>query len=132
MNTTLATEIARLTNMGWRVVSQTDTSASLEDRGPFNWLLFALSILIFFGIGGLLYVAYWLIASRAHIFIYMDGEQLMSSGDTWLVAQQELDEALSRQRTEAIKQKGFWKVMWPSIVAMLLAMVGWIILIRIF
>ena len=132
MNPTLATEIARLTNMGWRVVSHTDSTASLENRGPFNWLLFALAILIFFGIGGLLYVAFWLVASRAHLFIYMDGEQMLSSGDTWLVAQQEVNGELARQRAEDIKRQGFWKVMWPAIVAMLLAMVVWIILIRIF
>ena len=132
MNPTLAAEIARLTNMGWRIVSHTDSTASLETRGPFNWLLFALSILIFFGVGGLLYVAFWLVASRAHLFIHMDGEQMVSSGDTWLVVQQEVDEELSRRRAEAIKRQGFWKVMWPSIVAMLLAMGAWIILIRIF
>ncbi len=64
--------------------------------------------------------------------LFMDGEQTVSSGDTWLVAQQEVDEELARRRAEAIKRQGFWKVMWPSIVAMLLAMGAWIILIRIF
>lgn len=132
MNPALAAEIARLTDWGWHVVSHTDSTASLETRGPFNWLLFALSILLFFGIGGLLYVAFWLVASRAHLFLYMENEQVASSGDTWLVEQQQADEMRSRRLALDIHQRGFWTVMWPSIVAMLLVMVIWIILIRIF
>ncbi len=131
MDPVLSTEVSQLVHFGWHVRSQTENTASLETRTPFNWLWFALSILFFFGFGGLLYIAFWLIVSRAHLFLHIGNGQLISSGDTWLVERQHENEVEARRLAMQIKQRGFWQVMWPSIVSTLLMIVLWIVIIRV-
>ncbi len=131
MDAALSTDVGALVHMGWRVQSQTETTAALETRSPFNWFVFALAILLFFGFGGLLYIAYWMIVSREHLFLSVRDGQVAASGDTWLVEQQQADAAAARRLSVEIHRRGFWDVMWPSIVAMILMIVLWIVVIRI-
>jgi hypothetical protein len=130
MDSILSAEVSRLMHHGWHVRSQTDNTASLDTRTPFNWLWFALAILLFFGFGGLLYIAFWLIVSQAHLFLHVENGQVISSGDTWLVERQRANDAEARRLAIEIKQHGFWRVMWPAIVSTLLMLVLWIALIR--
>lgn len=131
MDAALSSEVGELVHMGWRVHSQTETTAALETRSPFNWLVFALAILLFFGLGGLLYIAYWLIVSRDHLFLSAQNGKIVASGDTWLVEQQRADAAAAHNLAVEIHRRGFWDVMWPSIVATILMIVLWIVIIRI-
>jgi len=130
MDAGLSPEVSRLVHFGWRVHSQTESTAALETRAPFNWLLFALAILLFFGLGGLLYVAYWLLGFRSHLFLHLENGQVVTSGDTWLVERQRADEVEARRLAVQIKQRGFWQVMWPAAVATLAMVVLWVVLIR--
>src|SRR5579871_4940060 len=109
MDAALSGEVSELVHMGWRVQSQTETTAALETRSPFNWLVFALAILLFFGFGGLLYIAYWLIVSRDHLFLSSVGGKVTASGDTWLVEQQRADAAAARRLAIEIHRRGFWE-----------------------
>jgi hypothetical protein len=131
MDPLLSAEVGRLAHFGWRVRSQTESTAALETQSPFNWLFFALAILLFFGLGGLLYIVYWLVVSREHLFLHIENGQVVSNGDTWLVEQQRVNEVEAHRVAVAIKQRGFWSVMWPSIVATLVMLVLWIVVIRI-
>jgi hypothetical protein len=131
MDTVLSAEVSRLVPHGWHVRSQTETTASLDTRTPFNWLWFALAILLFFGFGGLLYVTFWLIVSHAHLFLHVENGLVISSGDTWLVERQRENDVEARRLAIAIKQQGFWRVMWPAFVSTLLVLVLWIVLIRV-
>lgn len=129
MHAALASETGRLVDWGWDVKSNTDTTAFLETRGPFNWLLFAVLVLLFPFIGGLLYIVFWLIASRVHLFLRMDGDRVVPSGDVWYVEGQAAQAEASRQMAADIKQRGFWKAMGPSIVSVIIGIALWILLI---
>jgi hypothetical protein len=130
MNAALAMETSRLVDWGWDVKSQTDTTAFLETRGPFNWLFFAILILLFPFIGGLLYIAFWLIVSRVDVFLTVnDGGTVAASGDTWFVERQAAHAEASKRLAADIKQQGFWKVMGPSIISVIIGLVLWFLLI---
>ena len=125
----LMTRVAELVELGWTLTSQTETTAGLETRRPINWWILALSILLLFGLGALLYLAYWLVASRAHIFLAVKDGVLVPSGDLWLVEQQERERERSIQRAQEIKQRGFWRVMWPAVLAWIGIVVLWFVMI---
>lgn len=130
MQAALAGEVGRLVDWGWNVESHTDTTASLETRGPFNWLIFAILILFFPFVGGLLYLAYWLVASRVNVFLRADDNGgVVTSGDAWFVQAQAAQEEASRETAIAIKTQGFWKTMGPSIVSVIIGLALWILLI---
>jgi hypothetical protein len=129
MQTALAAEVGRLVDWGWHVESHTDTTASLETRGPFNWLIFALLILLFPFVGGLLYVAFWLIVSRANVFLRVEDGAIIPSGDTWFVDMQAAEAQASRRLAVQIKTQGFWKTMGPSIVSVVAGIALWILLV---
>lgn len=100
MRPALAAEVHGFVSLGWRVKSQTATTASLETREAFNWWLFYFSLLVLFGIGGLLYVISWLACSRVHLFLHaQDDGTLTMSGDTQFLARQ-------RQELAALRAPG--------------------------
>ena len=117
MQTALASQVGQLTDWGWSVHSHTEDTAALETRGPFNWVFFALLVLLFPFIGGLLYVAFWLITSRLNVFLRVENGEVVTSGDTWYVQRQAAQAAATRQMAQDIKDQGFLKAMGPSIIA---------------
>ena len=116
-------------NLGWQVRSQTDTTAALEDRSPFGWLRFALSLVFLWGLGGALYVLFWLLTSREHVFLRLENDGVVASGDTWLVQKQIEDQEAGRLVTIDIKRRGFLQVMWPSLLATLVFVGLWFVLL---
>ena len=92
MSPTLATEVEMLEGLGWSVRSETETSVSLRTRSPFNWWIFLVGLLLFVGVGALIYVFYWLIFARSDVLLrVMEDGRVVMSGDTLLVAQQSDD-----------------------------------------
>lgn len=129
MTAALAKRIGLLTDMGWSVRSQTESTAALETRRPFNWMIFLLLLIFSLGGGALLYTGYWLLTSRAQIFPAVEEEGIAVHGDTWLVQNQERDIARAIEAAEAIRQRGFWSVMWPSVVGSFVFVGVWFLLI---
>jgi len=128
MTGTLASRVGELVDLGWSLETQTDTSAALETRKPINWWLFALCIILFFGLGALLYLVFWLLTSRAQLFLSVKDGEIVTSGDTWLVEEQERQREVMIARAREIKQKGFWRVMWPAVVAIIAIVAIWFVL----
>ena len=129
MNPKLAAEMDTLVNLGWTIKTQTETTASLETRGPFNWWIFVLCLVIFFGFGVLIYTLYWLIASRSDVFLRADGDNVSMSGDVWEVQRQKanMEQAIAFQRE--VKQRGFWSAAGPSLIAALITIAVWFLII---
>ena len=59
MSEVLSARVRNLINLGWVLKSQTETTAALQIRRPFNWQFFTLMLLLFPGFGGMLYAAFW-------------------------------------------------------------------------
>ena len=129
MDPALATEVAELTSYGWDVKTQTETTAFLETRRPFNWWILALSILLLLGFGALLYLLFWLIFARAQLFLRVEGGEVKPSGDIRLLEEHRRHADDQRRLAEEIKQKGFLKVMWPSILATVATIAIWLVII---
>ncbi len=129
MNPALAAEVETLVNLGWSVRTQTDTSASLEMRKPFNWWFFLLSLLLFVGIGAAIYVLYWLITSEADLFVRQDGGAVVISGDTELLSRQREEMQQTSEFQRDLRERGFWSATWPSLAAALVTILVWFLII---
>lgn len=126
MNTTLAEEVGKLVDWGWRVQSQTDTTAALENRTSFRWLLFALVLFLFPLLGGLLYVGFWLLMSRVGVFLRLDNSgAVVTSGDVWFVESQRVQVEVAREVVRDAQTQGFWKNVGWSILSSIFAVVSW-------
>ena len=129
MTDALATRVGELVDMGWSLKSQSETTAALETRSPINWWLFALSVILLFGLGVLIYLVYWLIISKARIFLYIKDGVVVASGDDWLIEQQEREREKTTKQMREIKTRGFWKVMWPAVLAWIAIVALWFLFI---
>ena len=127
MVSVLAVRVRELVDMGWNVKSQSETTAVLETRNPFNWLLFAL--LLFFFFVALIYLAYYFMVSRATVFLSVENGKLVESGNVAFIARQEKDREKAIAKANQIKERGFWRVMWPSVLAWVAMMALWFFLI---
>ena len=127
MTGVLAARVRELVDMGWDVKSQSETTAVLETRNPFNWLLFAL--LLFFFFLALIYLAYWFMMSRATVFLSVENGKVVESGNVVFIARQEKDRTRTIAKAQQIKERGFWRVMWPSVLAWVAMMAMWFFLI---
>lgn len=127
MTGVLAARVRELVDMGWDVKSQSETTAVLETRNPFNWLLFALLLLFFFL--ALIYLAYWFMVSRATVFLSVENGKVVESGNLAFIARQEKDRTRTIAKAQQIKERGFWRVMWPSVLAWIAMMAMWFFLI---
>jgi hypothetical protein len=127
MTGVLAARVRELVDMGWNVRSQTETTAVLEARKPFNWLLFAL--LLFFLFVALIYLAYWFMVSRASVFLSVENGKLVESGDLAYIEQQEKAREKAIAKAQEVRERGFWRVMWPSILAWVAMIALWFFLI---
>ena len=127
MTGVLAARVRELIDMGWNVKSQSENTAVLETRGPFNWLLFILLLLFF--LVALIYLTYWLIASRVTVFLSVENGKLVESGDLAFIARQEKEREKAIAKARQIKERGFWRVMWPAILAWVGMIALWFFLI---
>ena len=130
MHAALANRVDQLVECGWEPHTTTETTASLVGRRPFSWWLFLLVIVFFPLFGGILYLVFWLATSRATVFLHQEGDEVVATGDLWLVQiQQGRREAhISEQRQ--IKERGFLAVMWPQLIGFLVFLGLWVVFLR--
>ncbi len=130
MQAALATRVDQLVECGWELNTTTETTASLVGRRSFSWWLFLLVIVFFPVFGGVLSLVFWLFTSKATVFLHVEGEEVVSAGDLWLVQLQEVrrDAHIAEQRQ--IKERGFLSVMWPQLLAFLVMLGLWVWLLR--
>ena len=129
MREEVSTRVSELVAMGWEPRTSTETSASLSSRGPFAWWLFIFVVLLFPLIGGLLYLAYWLATSRVTVFVFQKDGEVKMSGGTWMVDIQLAQREATIEAHRQIKERGFWNVMWPKMLVMLVFIVLWILIL---
>ena len=129
MREEVSTRVSELVAMGWEPRTSTETSASLSSRGPFAWWLFIFVVLLFPLIGGLLYLAYWLATSRVTVFVFQKDGEVKMSGGTWMVDIQLAQREVTIEEHRQIKERGFWNVMWPKMLVMLVFIVLWILIL---
>ncbi|WP_143001899.1 hypothetical protein [Nitrosomonas mobilis] len=115
--------------MGWRPCTSTETTASLTTRGPFNWWLFIIIVILFPIVGGLFYLGFWLATSRATIYVFEKDGEIQISGDAWMVDLQMARREALIQELRQVKEQGFWKVMWPKMLLMAIMFGLWVLLI---
>ena len=125
MTQALAARVRDLTNLGWELKSQTETTAALETRRPFNWQFFALMLVLFPGFGGALYAAFWALTPNAHLFLSQMGDAIVTSGGTRLLAAQERDLELARRVQEDLRERSLWATVGPPVLAMVLVVAVW-------
>lgn len=132
MSDALAKRIGELTEMGWTLKSHTDTSASLDTRRPFNWWLFLLFVILLFGFGALLYLMFYLLMPKSQVFLVDKNGTVSATGDLWYIEKQEQHREMWVKKQKDIQEKGFLKVMWPSIIAVILMIAMWFFWIWLF
>ena len=130
MEAKLSQRVGELVAIGWEPIATTETTASLEGRRPFSWWLFLFVIFVFPLFGGLLYLIFWLVTSKATVFLHVEGDELVVAGDQWLIKLQEAEREAYVERQRQIKEKGFLRVMWPQLVASLVLIGLWIYLLK--
>jgi len=130
MQSALTKRVEELVECGWYPETTTETTASLVGRRPFSWWLFLLVIVFFPIFGGIVYLIFWFLTSRATIFLHQEGDRVVEAGDVWLVRGQEArrDAFIAEQR--AVKENGFLAVMWPKLVGFLVLMLVWVVFLR--
>ena len=132
MNPALAARIGELTDLGWGVRSQTESTAALETRSRFHWGVLLILLIFFLGFGAILYVGYWLLTSRQQVFLKADGNEVSIHGDVWFVESQMASLEAARRTIEEVRRRGFWATMWPSLVALALSLAVWLGIISLF
>ena len=130
MQSALAQRMDQLVELGWEPHTTTETSASLIGRRPFSWWLFLLVIFFIPGFGGLFYLVFWLLTSRCIVFLHQEADQVVSSGDLWLVNLQEARRGAHIEAQRQIKERGFLAVMWPQLFSFLIFLGLWIVFLR--
>ena len=130
MEAVLSKRVDDLVANGWEPATTTETTASLVGRRPFAWWLFLIVIFLFPLFGGLLYLIFWLVTSKATVFLYVEGDEVVVAGDKWLVRLQEAEREAYVERQRQIKEKGFLRVMWPQLVVSLLLIALWVYLLK--
>ena len=130
MQLALAKRIDQLVESGWEPHTTTETTASLFGRRPFNWWLFLLVVIFFPIFGGIAYLLFWLLTSKATLFLHQEGDEVVMAGDLWLVRLQEAQHQALVAEQRQIKERGFWAVMWPKLVVFLVLFALWIVFLR--
>jgi hypothetical protein len=130
MHVALAKRVDELVECGWEPHATTETSAALTGRRPFNWWLFLMVVVFFPFFGGILYLIFWLSTSRATVFLHAEGDEVVAAGDLWLIQLQEAGREAYIQEQRQIKERGFLSVMWPKLLAFLVAMVLWVAFVQ--
>ena len=112
--------------------SQTETTAALQTRRPFNWQFFALMLVLFPGFGGMLYAAFWVLTPQATLFLSQEGGAVVTAGGTRLLDRQERDFELARRIQDDLHERSFWATVGPSILAMVLVVAVWFSVVWLF
>ena len=129
MHQALAAEVHTLVDLGWTLRSGTNTTASLQTRGNFNWFLFAVCLLLFLGVGGLIYLTFWLTLDRADVFLRVADDRVRLAGDDLFLEDQKADKERTRRLLRDVKDRGFWLAAWPAVLAALVNIGLWFLII---
>ena len=130
MEQALSNRVHQLVDFGWEPQTTTETTASLAGRRPFNWWLFLIVIFLFPLVGGVLYLVFWAATSRATVFLHVDGGEVATAGDIWLIHSQEAQSQAVRENERQIKEQGFLAVMWPQLLGSLALIFAWVLFFR--
>jgi len=130
MEQVLSNRVHQLVDFGWEPQTTTETTASLAGRRPFSWWLFLIVIFLFPMVGGVLYLIFWAATSRATVFLHVDGDEVTTAGDSWLIRSQEAQSQTARENERQIKERGFLAVMWPQLLASLALLFAWVLFLR--
>ena len=130
MEAVLSQRVVELVENGWEPITTTETTASLLGRRPFAWWLFLIVIFLFPLFGGVLYLVFWVATSRATVFLHVENDEVIVSGDQWLINLQEAERDAYVDKQRQIKERGFLPVMWPQLIVSLLLILGWIALLK--
>ena len=130
MEAVLSQRVVELVENGWEPITTTETTASLLGRRPFAWWLFLIVIFLFPLFGGVLYLVFWVATSRATVFLHVENDEVIVSGDQWLINLQEAKRDAYVDKQRQIKERGFLPVMWPQLIVSLLLILGWIALLK--
>jgi hypothetical protein len=130
MHAKVSDRVAELVSYGWEPVTTTESTASLLGRRPFSWWLFLIVLFLFPLFGGILYLIFWLATSKATVFLHLQGDDLVTVGDEWLIRLQEAEREAYVERQRRIKEQGFLRVMWPQLIASLVLIGLWIYLVK--
>ena len=130
MQVALTKRVDELIEFGWELQTTTETTASLVGRRPFSWWLFLLVIVFFPLFGGILYLVFWLATSRATVFLHQEGDEVVATGDLWLVQIQQGRREDHIRELRQIKERGFLAVMWPQLISFLVLMCLWVVFLR--
>ncbi len=125
MTEVLAGRVNDLTSLGWELKSQTETTAALETRRAFNWHFFALMLVLFPGVGGALYAAFWAMTPHVHLFLAEREGEIVTSGGTRLLSRQSRDLELAQLVHEDLHARGFRVRVAPTLLAMALVLLVW-------
>jgi len=130
MQVALTKRVEQLVECGWHPETTTETTASLVGRRPFSWWLFLLVIIVLPVFGGVVYLMFWFLTSRATVFLHQEGDAVVEAGDLWLVRSQEARREAFVAEQRAVKERGFLTVMWPKLLAFLVLMIAWFFFLR--
>jgi len=130
MQVALTRRVDELIEFGWELQTTTESTASLVGRRPFSWWLFLLVIVFFPLLGGILYLVFWLATSRATVFLHQEGDEVVATGDLWLVQNQQGRREAHIRELRKIKERGFLSVMWPQLISFLVLMCLWVVFLR--
>ena len=130
MEAVLSQRVVELVENGWEPITTTETTASLLGRRPFAWWLFLIVIFLFPIFGGVLYLVFWVATSRATVFLHVENDEVIVSGDQWLINLQKSQKDAYVDKQRQIKERGFLPVMWPQLIVSLLLILGWIALLK--
>jgi hypothetical protein len=130
METVLSQRVQELVENGWEPTTTTETTAALAGRRPFAWWLFLIVAFLFPLFGGVLYLIFWLATSRATVFLHVQGDAVIISGDQWLIKIQDAQRGAEIEKQRKIKERGFLSAMWPQLVVSLLLILSWAALLK--
>jgi hypothetical protein len=130
MHQALTQKVDSMIEMGWVPRTMTETTASLVGRRPISWWLFLFAIVFFPLFGGVLYLVFWLTTSRTTVFLHQEGDDVIATGDLWLVSAQEQNREAYIRQQQQIKERGFLTVMWPHLLAFLVFLAIWVVVLQ--
>ena len=86
-------------------------------------------MLLSLGVGGLIYLTFWLTMDRADVFLRLADDRVRIAGDDLLVEDQKAKKERTRRLLRDVKEQGFWLAAWPAVLAALVNVGLWFMII---
>jgi hypothetical protein len=75
---------------------------------------------------------FYLLMPKSQVFLVEKDGTVSASGDLWYIEKQEQQREMWIKKQKDIQEKGFLKVMWPAIIAVIFMVVLWFFWIWLF